>query len=88
MYVLSNKARVALAYLQSTDGKDQVGKEVAQAIDLDGRVVTGVLNGLAKATKAHPALIYREKVGDKNFVRLTDEGRVYDVDTLKPEEEA
>lgn len=86
MYVLSNKARAALAYLQSTDGKDQVGKEVAEAIGLEPRVTTGVLNGLAKATKAHPALIYREKVSDKNFVRLTDDGRAFDPDALKPEE--
>lgn len=88
MYVLSNKARAALTYLQSTDGKDQVGKEVAEAIGFESRVTTGVLNGLAKTTKTHPALIYREKVGDKNFVLLTDDGRAFDPDTLKPEDEA
>lgn len=80
-YVLSEKARAVLVHLQAAGDVDETSKDVAKAVGIEPRSITGVLNGMVKK-----GLVVREVVGEQKFIRLTDNGTDFDPDTEKVEE--
>ena len=73
--ILSEKAQQILVFLQKNSKSDFTSKDIAATLNLDGRSVTGVLNGLQRK-----GLIIREVVeGQKDkLIRITPEGLAMD----------
>ena len=69
--MFSDKAKAALEYLQAHNGEDLTSKDIAAALDIEGRSITGVLNGLQRK-----GLVIREVVEDQKdkLIRLTADG--------------
>lgn len=82
--MFSEKAQAVLTFLQSNGG-DFTSKDIAAALDIEPRSITGVLNGLQRK-----GLLVREVVeGQKDkLVRLTPEGAAADPDAEKPAKDA
>lgn len=82
--MFSEKAQAVLTFLQGNDG-DFTSKDIAAALEIEPRSITGVLNGLQRK-----GLLVREVVeGEKDkFIRLTAEGAAADPDAEKPAKNA
>ena len=46
--MFSDKARAALEYLQAHNGEDLTSQDIAAALDIENRSMTGTLNGLQR----------------------------------------
>lgn len=77
--LFSDKAQAVLTFLQQNDG-DFTSKDIAAALDIEPRSITGVLNGLQRK-----GLVVREVVeGQKDkLIRLTEAGLAADPDADK-----
>lgn len=77
--MFSEKAQAVLTFLQGNDG-DFTSKDIAAALGIEGRSITGVLNGLQRK-----GLVVREVIeGEKDkLIRLTAEGAAADPDAEK-----
>lgn len=77
MAMFSENAQKVLTFLQTNPTVDMTAKELAEAIEVPTRSITGVINGLVKK-----GLVVREEteVGEVvvKFIRLTDEGSQVD----------
>lgn len=82
--MFSEKAQAVLTFLQGNDG-DFTSKDIAAALEIEPRSITGVLNGLQRK-----GLLVREVVeGEKDkLIRLTAEGAAADPDAEKPAKNA
>lgn len=82
--MFSEKAQAVLTFLQGNDG-DFTSKDIAVALDIEPRSITGVLNGLQRK-----GLLVREVVeGEKDkLIRLTAEGAAVDPNAEKPAKDA
>jgi Mn-dependent DtxR family transcriptional regulator len=82
--MFSEKAQAVLTFLQGNDG-DFTSKDIAAALDIEPRSITGVLNGLQRK-----GLLVREVVeGEKDkLIRLTAEGAAVDPNAEKPAKDA
>ena len=71
MKMFSDKAQVVLTFLQAHEGEDLTSKDIAAALDIEGRSITGVLNGLQRK-----GLVIREAVENQKdkLIRLTADG--------------
>jgi DNA-binding MarR family transcriptional regulator len=69
--LFSDKAQAVLTFLQAHEGEDLTSKDIAAALDIESRSITGVLNGLQRK-----GLIVREVVEDQKdkLIRLTADG--------------
>lgn len=77
--LFSDKAQAVLTFLQTNSG-DFTSKMIAEALDIEPRSITGVLNGLQRK-----GLVEREVVeGEKEkLIRLTADGAAADPDADK-----
>ena len=82
--MFSEKAQAVLTFLQGNDG-DFTSKDIAAALDIEPRSITGVLNGLQRK-----GLLVREVAeGEKDkLIRLTAEGAAVDPNAEKPAKDA
>lgn len=82
--MFSEKAQAVLTFLQGNDG-DFTSKDIAAALDIEPRSITGVLNGLQRK-----GLLVREVIeGEKDkLIRLTAEGAAADPNAEKPAKDA
>lgn len=69
--MFSDKAKATLEYLQAHNGEDLTSKDIAAALDIEPRSITGVLNGLQRKGLVERVVVEGEK--DKRIV-LTVEG--------------
>lgn len=69
--LFSDKAQAVLTFLQAHEGEDLTSKDIATALDIESRSITGVLNGLQRK-----GLVIREVVEDQKdkLIRLTADG--------------
>ena len=69
--LFSDKAQTVLTFLQAHEGEDLTSKDIAAALDIEGRSITCVLNGLQRK-----GLVVREVVEDQKdkLIRLTADG--------------
>ncbi len=69
--LFSDKAQAVLTFLQAHEGEDLTSKDIAAALDIESRSITGVLNGLQRK-----GLVVREVVEDQKdkLIRLTADG--------------
>ncbi len=76
--MFSDKAKAVLTFLQDQDGL--TSKAIAEALDIEPRSITGVLNGLQRK-----GLLVRQVVeGEKDkIIVLTKEGKSADPDAEK-----
>lgn len=76
--MFSDKAKAVLTFLQQ--GDHVTSKTIAEALDIEPRSITGVLNGLQRK-----GLLGREVVeGEKDkIIVLTESGKVADPDAEK-----
>lgn len=83
--LFSEKAQAALTFLQEHEGEDLTSKDIAAALGIEARSITGVLNGLQRK-----GLLVREVVeGQKDkLIRLTADGIAADPDADKPAKDA
>ena len=69
--MFSDKAKAALEYLQAHNGEDLTSKDIAGALDIEPRSITGVLNGLQRKGLVERVVVEGQK--DK-LIRLTADG--------------
>lgn len=78
----SDSAQAVLTFLQANPVVDITSKELADAVGVAQKSITGVLTGLQKK-----GLVVREDAvrGDENvkYIRLTDSGKTVDPDMDK-----
>lgn len=78
----SDSAQAVLTFLQANPVVDITSKELADAVDVAQKSITGVLTGLQKK-----GLVVREDAvrGDEKvkYIRLTDSGKTVDPDMDK-----
>ena len=69
--LFSDKAQAVLTFLQAHEGENLTSKDIAAALEIEGRSITGVLNGLQRK-----GLVGREVVEDQKdkLIRLTADG--------------
>lgn len=78
--MFSDKARAALEYLQAHNGEDLTSKDIAGALDIEPRSITGVLNGLQRKGLVERVVVEGQK--DK-LIKLTVEGMNVDPNAEK-----
>ena len=69
--MFSDKAKATLEYLQAHNGEDLTSKDIAAALDIEPRSITGVLNGLQRKGLVERVVVEDQK--DK-LIKLTVEG--------------
>jgi predicted transcriptional regulator len=72
--VLSENAAAILTFLQGATG-DFTAADLAEELNLDKKVVNGVVTGMARASKD---LVYRDTNFDPKVIRLTEKGKTFD----------
>ena len=76
---LKENSRKVYDYVVAHDGEDFTAKDIADALGLDVKQV----NGIVTAAFQRKGLMAREEVaitgGTVKYIRLTDEGRAFDV---------
>lgn len=75
---LSANAKTVLNYL--ADGKEVTLEELAEAIDLDKKVVNGTFNGLVRKELCERTIKTGRGPVPVKYLRLTDAGLAYDPD--------
>ena len=79
----SEKAITIMTYLQDHNGEDLTAKDIAAAVDMEARSITGVINGLVKKGFVERVVVEGEK--DKRVV-LTAAGAALDPEAPLDEE--
>lgn len=83
---MNENSRKVLDYVIAHDGETFTVNDIADALDMPWRSVSGTVTALARATKAHPdALLERVPaeieidgaIKSVNFVRATEAGKSY-----------
>ena len=75
---LSANAKTVLNYL--ADGKEVTLEELAEAVELDKKVVNGTFNGLVRKELCERTIKTGKGPVPVKYLRLTDEGLAYDPD--------
>ena len=75
---LSANAKTVLNYL--ADGKEVTLEELAEAVELDKKVVNGTFNGLVRKELCERTIKTGKGPVPVKYLRLTDEGLEYDPD--------
>jgi DNA-binding MarR family transcriptional regulator len=78
--LFSDKAQAVLTFLQAHEGENLTSKDIAAALDIEGRSITGVLNGLVRKGLVERVVVEGEK--DKRIV-LTADGAAADPNAEK-----
>lgn len=73
--MFSDKAKATLEFLQAHVNDDLTSKDIAAALDIEPRSITGVLNGLQRKGLVERVVVEDQK--DK-LIRLTSEGAAAD----------
>jgi DNA-binding MarR family transcriptional regulator len=68
--LFSDKAQAVLTFLQAHEGENLTSKDIAAALDIEGRSITGVLNGLVRKGLVERVVVEGEK--DKRIVLTAD----------------
>ena len=68
--MFSDNAKIVLTFLQAHTGEDLTSKDIAEALEIAPRSITGVLNGLARKGLVERVVVEGEK--DKRIVLTTD----------------
>ena len=69
--MFSEKAQAVLTFLQGHNGEDLTSKDIAAALDIEPRSITGVLNGLQRKGLVERVVVEGQK--DK-LIKLTVDG--------------
>jgi DNA-binding MarR family transcriptional regulator len=78
--LFSDKAQAVLTFLQAHEGENLTSKDIAAALVIEGRSITGVLNGLVRKGLVERVVVEGEK--DKRIV-LTADGAAADPNAEK-----